>query len=185
MLKIETERLILREPTMGDFAFLKSLWEDGRVMHYVGFPNGLKQSDEKIVKWINTAQMNRNCKLVIEDKESGKTIGETGYRLDLDYPHAHDRKSAAPDIKLIPEFWGKGLATEAFEVVIDYIFKNTDVEVIQVSPNIKNLAALKIYEKLGFKKVGDPITESSNTKQKTTPQVQNDITNQYMEMVRE
>lgn len=184
-MKIETERLILREPAESDFDFLKSLWEDGQVMYYVGFPNGLKQSDEKILDWINTAQESGNCKLVIEDKETERVIGETGYRLDLDYPFANGRKSAAPDIKLIPEFWGKGYATEAFSAIIDCIFKNTDVEVIQVSPNIENLAALAIYKKLGFKKMGEHITESLDSNGNKMPVVQAQITNQFMELTKD
>ena len=80
MFKIETDRLILREPIIADFDFLKSLWEDGRVMNYVGFPDSLKQPDDKIIDWINSAQKDGNCKLVIEDKESGKSW-RTDYRI--------------------------------------------------------------------------------------------------------
>jgi len=103
MVKVETKRLILREPTKGDFEFLKNMWQNGEVMKFVGFPSGLKQSDEKIYQWIDTAQKNGRCKLVIEDKESHRAIGETGYRLDINYPFAKGKKAAAPDIKLITQ----------------------------------------------------------------------------------
>lgn len=157
------------------------MWEDGEVMKFAGFPNGLKQPDKKIYQWIDNCQTNEKLRLVIEDKVLHQVIGETGYRFDLDYPFAKGKKTAAPDIKLIPEFWGKGLATEVLNVVIDHIFKNTDAEIIQMAPNVKNKAGLALYKKLGFKKIGKPrIDKIGLGKNKIVPEVP--VEYQYMEM---
>jgi len=180
-MKIKTKRLILRTPTRDDFEFLKSMWENGEVMKFVGFPNGLKQTDEKIYQWIENCQANEKLRLVIEDKASHRAIGETGYRFDIEYPFVKGKKSVAPDIKLIPEFWGKGLATEALTALIDCIFKNTDAEIIQMAPNVKNKAALSLYKKLGFRKIGKPrIDKIGLGKNKIVPDVP--VEYQYMEM---
>lgn len=180
-MKIETKRLILRTPTRDDFKFLKSMWENGEVMKFVGWPNGLKQPDKNIYDWIDNCQTKDKLRFVIEDKETARPIGETGYRLDIDYPFAESKKSAAPDIKLIPEFWGKGLATEALSAMIDYIFKNTDVEIVQMAPNVKNEAALALYKKLGFKKIGKSrIDKIGLGKNKIVPEVP--VKYQYMEL---
>jgi len=180
-MKIETKRLILRTPTRDDFEFLKSMWQNGEVMKFVGWPNGLKQPDKNIYDWIDNGETESKLRFVVEDKESKRPIGETGYRFDVDYPFAEGKKSAAPDIKLIPEFWGKGLATEALSAVIDYIFKNTDAEIIQVAPNVKNEAALALYKKLGFKKMGKPrIDKIGLRKNKIVPEVP--VEYQFMEL---
>ncbi len=156
-LKLQTDRLILRYPNVKDFNFLKSMWESGKVMKYVGFPNGLEQSDKKIESWIENWNTGDILRLIIEDKQTGKPIGETGYRRDDNYPFS-DQVVAAPDIKLMPDFWGKGLATEALEKLFEYIFNETEIKVIQVTPNVKNKKAIELYQKLGFKKKGQPIT---------------------------
>ncbi len=154
-IKLKTKRLILRTPKMSDFDFLKSMWEDGRVMKYVGFPDGLKQSDEKIKSWIEGWNSKDILRLVIVDKQTGEQIGETGYRTDEEYPFS-SKLAAAPDIKLVPSFWGKGYGSEALKKIIEYIFTNTKLEIIQVTPNIKNQKVIGLYGKLGFSKKGKP-----------------------------
>jgi radical SAM protein with 4Fe4S-binding SPASM domain len=173
--KISTDRLILRPPVQSDFKFLKSMWENGGVMKFVGFPSGLYQSDEKIRQWINEWQDEDRLRLVIEEKKTKKAIGETGFHIDKEYPFAKKADAvAAPDIKLISEAQGKGFGSEALKALIDYVFSKTNVTVIQITPNVKNKAALGLYSKLGFKKVGKPRID------KIHPDVP--VKYQYMEM---
>jgi len=156
MTGLKSKRLKFCPPKKQDFAFLKKLWESGRVMEYVGFPKGLSQPDKKIKAWIENWSNKDRLRLIVVDKKTNKPIGETGYRVDKDYQFSK-AKTAALDIKLTPNYWGKGLATEALNIIIPYIFNQTDIENIQVTPNVENTGALKLYEKLGFEKVGDPV----------------------------
>ena len=41
----------IKETTEGDLENVRSLWADGDVMRYVGFPDGLHQSAEKMRGW--------------------------------------------------------------------------------------------------------------------------------------
>ena len=54
-----------------------------------------------------------------------------------------------------PEYWGKGIATEAAAAFIDYAFSNelTDQLLADVDP--RNLASLRVLEKLGFARTGE------------------------------
>ena len=154
-MEINTKNLNLRPPKESDFKFLKNMWENGEVMKYVGFPKGLKQSDNKIEKWIKDWCTPDKLRLIIEDKRSKKPIGETGYRIEKNYLYAKNKKVAALDIKIgNRNFWRKGLATEALQLLINQLKKTSDIDIFEVTPNIKNKAALKLYKKLGFKKVG-------------------------------
>ena len=152
---VETKNLILRQPKESDFSFLKKMWENGEVMKYVGFPKGLKQSDNKIKKWIEDWCIPDKLRLVIEDRKTKKPIGEIGYRIEKNYPYIKNKKVAALDIKIgDPNFWGKGVATETLGTLIEKLKKTSDIDIFKVTPNIENKAALKLYEKLGFKKIG-------------------------------
>lgn len=172
-MKIETERTIIRLPKTSDFNFLKEMWLNGEVMKYVGFPNGLKVSDEDINSWVNNANENR-MRLIVDDRETGQPIAETGWQKDTKYPYANGRKSASLDIKIVKPFWGRGYGTEILKALIDYIFQNTSLEVLFVDPNIENAGAIRLYEKLGFEKIGEPTLY--------TKRVQIPINNQNMEI---
>ena len=41
----------IRETTKRDLALVKSLWADGDVMRFVGFPEGVHQTDEDMMHW--------------------------------------------------------------------------------------------------------------------------------------
>lgn len=45
---------LLKETAAEDLLFLKRLWNDGRVMKTVGFPNGLGETDESMARRLYT-----------------------------------------------------------------------------------------------------------------------------------
>lgn len=152
-MKLETERTIIRKPKNADFSFVQNLWLNKEVMNFIGFPTGIKASDKEISDWIKNKNPNR-VRLIVENKHSGRPIAETGWQNDIDYPYAKERKSASLDIKILESFWGQGFGTEILKALIEYIFKNSDLEVLFVDPNVKNIGAIKLYEKIGFVKIG-------------------------------
>ena len=80
------------EKDLGD---VQRLWADGDVMRYVGFPEGLRQSNEEMgrwYEWIRRSRPRANHYSVFED---GTYCGETFYRID-----EKRGNSAAVDIKL-------------------------------------------------------------------------------------
>ena len=48
------------------------------------------------------------------------------------------------------ELWGKGIMTEAVKLVIDYIFNQTDCEVLEVGHHSDNIGSKRVIEKCGF-----------------------------------
>lgn len=56
-------------------------------------------------------------------------------------------------------YWGKGIGTLATEKVVDYIFKNMDIDRIHIETGENNKAAQRIVEKLGFKKCDEYLDE--------------------------
>lgn len=62
-----------------------------------------------------------------------------------------------------PVYQGKGYATETAKAMIDYMFKEAEINGISSGAVKENTASCKIFEKLGFHKIGEVIEESPYT----------------------
>ncbi len=152
-----------------DIEMLVKMHNDGDIMKFVGFPNGLNTTFEKEkeqrVREVGTLEELIFC----YDKQTDSCIGyckigEPGiYRqavldnkkFDSLKLNAIDKKVVCIDYKLKKEFWGKGYGTEVVSSLIDYIYNTLNLDVdIQTDPNILNIASIKICEKCGFEKTG-------------------------------
>ena len=134
----------IKETSLQDLKNVQKLWADGEVMKYVGFPEGLCQSDEEMnewYKWISSNRPRLNHYCIFED---GMYLGETFYEIDQNHEN-----SASLDIKLFSFARGKGIATKALKFAIDEAFKNGATKV-WVDPNKENLKAISLYNRLGF-----------------------------------
>ncbi|MBQ3285460.1 MAG: GNAT family N-acetyltransferase [Ruminococcus sp.] len=60
---------------------------------------------------------------------------------------------ASVGYRLLPEYWGKGIATETLGLLVKYLLEETDVEVITASTMIGNKASANVLKKNGFKRV--------------------------------
>ena len=47
-------------------------------------------------------------------------------------------------------WWGHGLATEATRLMVDYLYDETDIEIITASTRVENKASAHVLEKVGF-----------------------------------
>jgi RimJ/RimL family protein N-acetyltransferase len=64
--------------------------------------------------------------------------------------------------RLLPEYWGKGLATEGTKALIDYGFKDCKLEKVVAITHPQNKASQKVLLKCGLKQKGeipDPFSE--------------------------
>jgi radical SAM protein with 4Fe4S-binding SPASM domain len=153
--KIELENVILRPPMLKDADFLKKLWGDPNVMKFVGFPKGMPVSREKVNDWIIGWQDRDRLRLIIQNAQNNKPIGEIGYRVDGKFPFGHTEKVFALDIKIAPYYWGKGIAKKSLAKFIDILSAGGHRIIFQVTPNILNAKAINLYRSLGFNRIGD------------------------------
>lgn len=152
--QIKLKNLILRPPSLKDFNFLKNMWENGKVMEYIGFPSGLHQSNKKIINWIENWQDAQHLRLIIEHRKDKRAIGEIGFRLDNSFRFHKNKKNAILDIKIIPKYWSRGYGFESLNGFIKFLDMNSDFDFYSLNPNIKNIKAMGLYKKLQFKKKG-------------------------------
>ena len=139
----------IRETGLADLESVRALWADGDVMRFVGFPEGLRKTEEEMrgwLRWIEAKRPGRNHYSIFED---GRYCGEAFY--DIDPEH----RSAALDIKLFAFARGRGLGTAGLSRAIREAFQN-GAERVWVDPHPENAKAIALYRKLGFRQSDFP-----------------------------
>lgn len=141
---ITTDRLVLRPWRVEDAA---GLFEYAKNKN-VGPPAGWKpHSDAKeSLKIIQELFIPNNAWAIVY-KANGKLIGSIGLESDKRRPGIASRELG---YSLAEEYWGKGLATEAAKAVIDYGFREMNLEMIAVCTGQANQRSQRIIEKCGF-----------------------------------
>ncbi len=61
--------------------------------------------------------------------------------------------------RLLESAWGQGIATEALGLMIDYLYGETDIEIVTASTMIENLASANVLRKNGFSLVVHAVDE--------------------------
>ena len=138
--------ITVKETTANDLSHVKQLWADGDVMKFVGFPDGLHETDERMKRWFSRILSSRPTTNHFSVFDDDIYCGETFF--DIDIKHG---SSASLDIKLFPFARGKGIATAALTYAIEEAFKN-GAERVWVDPNPDNTKAIALYERLGFER---------------------------------
>jgi RimJ/RimL family protein N-acetyltransferase len=148
----ETERLVVRKATGDDVNFYYELWTHPDVMRHVGFPQGLPITKAELrERLVGEPASEFDRLLVVEKKATGEAIGEC----KLAQPD--EDGISEPDIKLLPEHWGRGYGSEIWRALVAYQFNHTDCEAVQTTPNVNNPAAIQLYESAGAGRVDERV----------------------------
>lgn len=80
----------------------------------------------------------------------GEVIGAIQYGEESDPMYRH----ASVDIFLATSWHGQGLGAEAIRVLARHLFEGRDHHRLTIDPAADNAAAIRAYEKVGFRRVG-------------------------------
>jgi RimJ/RimL family protein N-acetyltransferase len=161
----ETERLIVRTATLEDVGLFYALWTHPQVMEHVGFPQGLRMTRNDVrERLLKRGRSEFEPLLVVVLKTTGQAIGEC----KLSYPN--EERIAEPDIKLLPEFWGHKYGVEAWRALVDYQFAHMECDAVQATPNVENMASIRMQEAVGGVRVGEDMYQfPESMRDYTTP----------------
>jgi RimJ/RimL family protein N-acetyltransferase len=138
---LETERLMLRRPTLADVKAIASLANDRRIAENTRrLPHPYLQ--DHAIEFVRTlANDQRETVFLIENNHT--PIGVVG----VDW-----RQADAPELGywLGFEHWGQGFGTEAARAVIDFTFEEFDIEHLISGARVANPPSRNILEKCGF-----------------------------------
>jgi RimJ/RimL family protein N-acetyltransferase len=150
---LETERLLLREFDQGDAPAFYVLGSNPAIIRYTGDPDGGLKTIEQAREVLRSRPMADYQKYgfgrwACVRKLSGEVIGFAGLK------YLDDLNEVDIGVRLLPVYWGVGLATEACRAVIDYGFTRLGLEQIIGLVDPENTASVRVLEKLGLTFVG-------------------------------
>ncbi|HML03844.1 MAG TPA: GNAT family protein [Candidatus Bathyarchaeia archaeon] len=139
----------LRIMEKDDAPLLVDWWND---LEYQGkyFPVPQKSKTQALQEFENPSlvQVAMGHQEFIIEKQDGTKIGHIGCGRDI----LHDWTEIGYDI--VPSERRKGYATEAIQIMTDYLFLSKPIPRILVCTDARNTAAIRTAEKAGFRKEG-------------------------------
>lgn len=145
-IRLETERLILRQPEKDDAEPVRALLRQPFVRRYncLGSLPSLEEMEEILLR-------EPGSQLVLCLKEGGTVIGHIGLEED---PLRYRVESVSLDYYLGEEYARKGYMSEALKSLIDFLFREQGAEAVCARSFVENTASIKLLEKLGFVREG-------------------------------
>ena len=146
---LKTERLLLRRLVNEDLNEIFTLRSDQEIMKYIPRPLAKTKEDAlaHIVLINSRIDSNEGINWAITLKNDTKLIGIIGhYRLKPEHYRAEI------GYMLHPEYYGKGIMTEAIQEVVKYGFEIMKLHSIEALIDPRNLASEKVLQKRSFVK---------------------------------
>jgi len=145
MIVLETERLFLREWVPDDWVRFKPLVVEPRVIRYInqGGPWPDSKIENRVRQYIHFGQIRGWHLWPVIHRADATLIGFCGFS-----------DGFPPDVeigwRLLPQYWGQGLATEAAQATLDYGFRTWNFSRVIAVAQAPNRASIRVMEKIGM-----------------------------------
>jgi RimJ/RimL family protein N-acetyltransferase len=146
------DRVRLRDGTLADADLLES-WDTPAVQgEFNDFGMPPRPAPREAMA-AGPLRNDHNGQLIVELVKDGKPIGTVGWHKVMNGPNP---ESVAWNIgiSLLPEARGRGYGAEAQRQLAAYLFATTDVNRVEASTDVDNLAEQRALEKAGFLRDG-------------------------------
>lgn len=144
MVVVETERLYLRVCVPDDWVRLKPLWSDPRITQYLFQAEWTDEIIEKhVLQYILLSRTLGWTLWPVVYRANSQLIGICGF-------WEHATAGIEMGFRLLPEYWGQGLATEAAAATLQYGFGKWGFPRVVAFAQKPNSAAIRVMEKIGM-----------------------------------
>ena len=142
---LKGERIVLRKITQEDAKPLKKLADSEAVNLYLPtFLFEQKYADiHTVIDRMYTEGMQKSIHLAID--WNGQFCGIAEF-----YGYKEKRHLVYVGNRLLEEYWGKGISSETLSLMVDYLFGETDIEIIAASVMHDNKVSASVLRKHGF-----------------------------------
>ena len=163
---IKNERIVLKRLTDGDIPSLLKMTADTDVYRYLPtflFEQQYKDMQE-MIKLLYTDCFERRESLIlgIYTADEGLFCGLGEFYGFNDAMH-----KTCIGYRLMKECWGRGIASQAAALMVDYLYTKTNTEIITASTMIENAASARVLEKCGFIRTARAVPEDWGYQQPT------------------
>jgi len=151
-MKIETERLILRDFVKNDWQRVLEYQSDPLYLRYNPWVKRTPDAVQDFVGWFLDQQVQKprlKYQLAVVLKSNHQLIGNCGVRMDK-----VGEIEANIGYEFDPNYWNHGYATEAAHAIVDFGFKHFGVHRIWADCVAENTGSAHVLEKLGMKLEG-------------------------------
>ena len=150
-IKLETKRLILRRFTLDDSYQMYNNWaSDDEVTKFMTWPSHINEDVSRSVLniWVNNYCKDDFYQWGIVIKETNELIGS------ISVVNISEDENAEVGYCISRKHWNKGITTEAFIRVIEFLFDEVGVKVVSARHDKLNPASGEVMKKCGlvFKK---------------------------------
>lgn len=144
-LVIETDRLVLRPPSLDDLQDWIRFASDEETMRHLGGVQSASNAWRSLMTMMGSWTAHEFAMFSVIEKSSGQWMGRIGPWQPLEWP------GTEVGWGLHADFWRKGYAFEAAAATIDWTFENLDWPEVIHTIAAENTASIALAEKLGSK----------------------------------
>lgn len=155
-IEIETERLLLRVPSLDDVTEMAVLANDHGVATMTArmpYPYGRGDAEAFVRVCAQERATGRGLAIAILDRCDGRFMGCVG--LDRACP-----ETAEIGYWVGRPYWGQGIATEAARALLDHGFETTRIAAVTGSCRVINEASRRVLEKCGLRYVASGLASA-------------------------
>jgi RimJ/RimL family protein N-acetyltransferase len=150
--KIESERLILRRFKYSDVTPFMAYRNDPEVARYQSWDSCDEQEAMTFIREMESARPGvpgEWFQFAIESREMEALVGDCALRVDEDEPYR-----AEIGFTLAREYQGRGLASEAVSVLLDYAFDTLGLHRVVAIADCRNAPSVALLERLDLRREG-------------------------------
>jgi ribosomal-protein-alanine N-acetyltransferase len=145
--RLTTERLVLRPPTLDDLPVWHAIYLDAEEVWYGAPRSSLDENREKLTRQIAHFEQHGFGMCAVDLAASGETIGAAGLQ------HLEGGPEVEVGYRFLKDRWGRGYATESARASIDFGFDEVGLEQIVAVALETNIASRRVLEKCGLREV--------------------------------
>lgn len=142
----ETPTVVLRPFTLDDAEGLNRVNSEPQVMRYIGpVENNVEKTRQYLLKGpLADYQKHGFGRHACIDKSTGQLIGFCGLKFVEEF------RDVDIGYRFLPQYWGKGLATETSELLMKYAKENLKLKRVIGMALPGNQGSIRVLEKLGL-----------------------------------
>ena len=156
--RLEGNRIVLDRVVDSDANALRDLITNPHVQRYIPTYLFERQRDDVHATiqmlYEDLFESKESLILAIRAKDTGELAGLAEF-----YGLRDELHKVSVGYRLRECFWGRGFATEAASLMVDYLYGKTDIEIITASVMVQNPASARVLEKCGFIRTARSVEE--------------------------